>query len=520
MRRGIIGTAAVIATALAAPTPALAANWTVSPGASSCNTVDRQCSSLTALAAAGPAAGDDVAVAGGSYSESGANFAVPLTIHGTGPGPSAIQGTIAFNLPVSSSVAALAIRRLIVRASGTGNALVVAAANGSTLTYSASIESSILSGASTGAGLRVSTGTSTFTVNVTARHVTIADSGGAPAISVIAGTGNTPNVSFTDSIVLGANNGASFPDTDRIDAPTDGDRASRFADAPNEDFHLRAHSPDIDTGHGAQGGEVSQDVDGDGRPFGAEWDKGGDEFIEHPPVLSSATATPSSTTVNQPVQFDATGSDPDPGDSVTYSWSFGDGSDPASGQSVSHSYADPGFHTATVTVTDSYHQIDTSNVGVNVTRPPTLAGGGTIGPLPRLGSAASTGPAGDQQPPTVTIRTPRPGQRLRIGRTVPSLRGRAADDSGVRSVELALARRRGATCQWFDGRRTFRSGSCGRPTWFRTVVDDFAWRYSFARGVRPAIGVYSLSVRATDIRGNRTAPTASAARTATFRFVR
>jgi hypothetical protein len=52
------------------------------------------------------------------------------------------------------------------------------------------------------------------------------------------------------------------------------------------------------------------------------------------------------------------------------------------------------------------------------------------------------------------------------------------------------------------------------------VVDDFAWRYDFASGVRPAPGAYSLSIRAIDIRGNRTAATASAARAATFRFVR
>ena len=146
-------------------------------------------------------------------------------------------------------------------------------------------------------------------------------------------------------------------------------------------------------------------------------------------------------------------------------------------------------------------------------------GSGSGAPIPRLGSTA-TG-AEDTFPPGLAIVTPRKGQRLRLGRKVPPFRGRVSDDTGVRRVELSLLRKRGRKCQWFNGRKAFRAGSCARPRWFRAKVDDFAWRYSFLRGVRPRPGTYSLAVRATDVLGNRTATASAAARTlVTFRFVR
>jgi hypothetical protein len=177
-----------------------------------------------------------------------------------------------------------------------------------------------------------------------------------------------------------------------------------------------------------------------------------------------------------------------------------------------------------MTATDRFGQSTAAQATVTVVPFSTSGSGGSGGsgsvtPLPRLGSTA-TG-AEDTFPPGLSIVTPRNGQRLRLGRKVPTLRGRVADDTGVRRVELALLRKRRGKCQWFDGRKAFRTRSCASPRWFRARVDDFVWRYSFLKGVRPRPGRYSLAVRATDVLGNRTATVSVAARTVvTFRFVR
>jgi len=55
----------------------------------------------------------------------------------------------------------------------------------------------------------------------------------------------------------------------------------------------------------------------------------------------------------QPLAFDGSGSsDPDPGQTLAYAWTFGDGGT-ASSQSPSHTYAAPGNYIASLTVTDN-----------------------------------------------------------------------------------------------------------------------------------------------------------------------
>jgi glucose/arabinose dehydrogenase/PKD repeat protein len=75
----------------------------------------------------------------------------------------------------------------------------------------------------------------------------------------------------------------------------------------------------------------------------------------HTPT-AAITADVTAGTVPFTVHFDGTGSsDPDPGDSLTYVWDFGDGSAPAEGTSatVMHQYLVAGVFEATLTVRDS-----------------------------------------------------------------------------------------------------------------------------------------------------------------------
>jgi hypothetical protein len=102
------------------------------------------------------------------------------------------------------------------------------------------------------------------------------------------------------------------------------------------------------------------------------------------------------------------------------------------------------------------------------------------------------------------------------------LRGRASDATGVRSVEIALRRFEGRRCRWYDSRRrAFVLGACATPKFFRAVVNDFGWSFTFPSRVNPALGRYELRVRATDFVGHRTTAFTARAKTLTaFRIVR
>jgi len=79
-----------------------------------------------------------------------------------------------------------------------------------------------------------------------------------------------------------------------------------------------------------------------------------------PPTVGSVSASPSVGLASATsISFTAQGaSDPD-GDSLSYSWDFGDGST-GSGQSTTHVYADMGNYSATVTVSDGEESVTAS----------------------------------------------------------------------------------------------------------------------------------------------------------------
>ena len=112
------------------------------------------------------------------------------------------------------------------------------------------------------------------------------------------------------------------------------------------DFHLDYPSALIDTGNPAAPPPSAQDRDGlarvvDGNGVGGpRRDMGAYEYQRRPPVV--AFKGPSSGKPGQQLTYSANDSDdPDPGDSLSFAWTFGDGSSASSGL-VSHAYAKAG----------------------------------------------------------------------------------------------------------------------------------------------------------------------------------
>jgi PKD repeat protein len=76
---------------------------------------------------------------------------------------------------------------------------------------------------------------------------------------------------------------------------------------------------------------------------------------------------PYSGTAGTGVSFTGSGTVPDTGDALTYSWNFGDGSATSTTQNPTHSYAAAGTYTATLTVTDSEGLSSKANATVTIT---------------------------------------------------------------------------------------------------------------------------------------------------------
>ncbi len=493
-----LGTVAIV---LALATPASAATtWTVDPNKSpgcagtTCKTIDE---------AAGPAtAGDTIRLLAGFYAQP-APFTEQFTVTGFGAGSAVVFGMVTFS-------ADGVLQRVAIAATGNNPAVRVTAPSVGNRTVK--IESSILSGAGTGAGVEATGPTGPGTTSVDARHVTVADSGGAPATKLVNGVAGSAAATFTDSIVLGSHAG-NAPTLTQSD--TDGSaahQAALFVNPGQETFLLRLGSPAIDQGGGPAGGETTEDVEGDARA--GTWDRGADEFVNHPPGAPILIAASTSAAPGQSVTFGAFARDDDSprGDSpAKYRWNFGDGSavqetnaaSAVSGETT-HAYASTGRYQATVTALD---QLGVPSAASNTVTMTVAVGGGRTRP--------------DVSAPTLAITSPRAGQRLKRGKRAPVLRGRTRDATGVRAVELALRRIVGRRCRWYDGRRAFLLGSCTKPRFFRAVIDDFAWSYTFPRRIVPGVGRYELRARATDFLGNRTTGFSASSRTlARFRIVR
>src|SRR5687768_2438462 len=71
------------------------------------------------------------------------------------------------------------------------------------------------------------------------------------------------------------------------------------------------------------------------------------------PPAADFTFDPTTPLVGSEVDFNATVTDPDTGDTHTYAWDFGEGGATATVEDPSHTYTSPGVKTVTLTVTDS-----------------------------------------------------------------------------------------------------------------------------------------------------------------------
>lgn len=148
-----------------------------------------------------------------------------------------------------------------------------------------------------------------------------------------------------------------------------------FVDAPGGDLRLRATSPLVDAGDPAAPavGEPAVDLDGatrtvDGNGDGsAISDMGAFEYQRRAPVITAATATPTTALTGGAIAFTAQATDPD-GEDTTLAWKFDDGT-AAPGASVQHAFAQPGNHLATVTATDPAGVATSTQVSVSISAP-------------------------------------------------------------------------------------------------------------------------------------------------------
>jgi hypothetical protein len=201
-----------------------------------------------------------------------------------------------------------------------------------------------------------------------------------------------------------------------------------FVDAAAGDFHLRHDSPLLDRGDDIiPPGSTDLDdrprvVDSDGYS-GPLADIGAYEYQRAAPT--AAISGPASGTAGAPLELSGAGSsDPDPGDALTYAWTFGDGG-AASGENTSHAYAAPGTYTVFLRVTDPTGQEATTTRNVVIDAAP------APGEPPAGGSGAPSVPAADTLAPAVSGLTLTP-RRFRLGSRLPRLTASARTGAAIR----------------------------------------------------------------------------------------
>ena len=141
-----------------------------------------------------------------------------------------------------------------------------------------------------------------------------------------------------------------------------------FIDAAAGDYRIPFNSPAVNAGNPAVLGLLDSTTDLAGQPriVGGRRDIGALEYQHQPPTASIAQDLTSAVT-GQPVTFTGGGSsDPDPGDTLSYSWSFDDGAN-ASTSTVHHAFATAGTHVVQLTVIDPTGLSASASASVHVT---------------------------------------------------------------------------------------------------------------------------------------------------------
>jgi hypothetical protein len=288
----------------------------------------------------------------------------------------------------------------------------------------------------------------------------------------------------------------------------------RLVNAAAGDYRLRFDSPLVDAaspgpGVGPDLAGLPRYVDGAAPFTGPRRDMGAFEYQRSVP--DAVAAGPGAGTVGESLAFAAQGSsDPDPGEALTYLWSFDDGTT-ATGVGATHAWSSPGPHTATLTATDPTGQSDSATVVVHV--------------------SAAGGAPGDAIAPQLTdARMAR--KRFRVGGR-PTARSAAragsaflftlSESATVRiRIERAAAGRRSAGRCVKPRRRLAQARRCRRyvlvGTLTRRELAAGRQRVAFSGRLgkrRLAAGRYRALLSATDAAGNRGQPAKLA-----FRIVR
>lgn len=207
---------------------------------------------------------------------------------------------------------------------------------------------------------------------------------GSVLVSYTFTTSGTPSIS-------GCTGGAGAGNVDSNSyAPID-----LFVDWDNGDLRLAPDAPVIDKGD--SGTTQGSRVDAFGADRFVDWtgtgtdtiDMGGSEYQNYVPGKPSRTASTTTVNLGFPVDFSAFSLDGNQ-DSLTYTWSFGDG-ESSTEQSPSHVFAAAGTYNVTVRASDGTSQSEESDpITITVVAGIPIGGGGG----PRTGSDCCSAGAG------------------------------------------------------------------------------------------------------------------------------
>ena len=216
-------------------------------------------------------------------------------------------------------------------------------------------------------------------------------------------------------------------------------------------------------------------------------------------------ASPTSGSAPLTVSFSGGRSSDLDGDSLSYSWSFGDGGT-SSGAVASHRYSNPGTYTARLTVSDDRGGTDTDTATISVGTTPAMPPVGDPWTPPGTPSLPNAPPSSGG-PAAADITGPKL-RLLAVNAARGRIRGSAADKSSVGEVSVALRRKvRGGGCSWWlEGKRQLSAGRrpCDKPRWIDARLTSASggvrWLLKLGRALPP--GNYRVLVRAVDGKGN------------------